>query len=208
MMRLQKSFVSDHAWTAIVFLVFASRLPLAAERNVIPDWMRAAATEQVAFDKDAKAGVLLDDQSLVVQSNGEVDVSYRRVIKILRPQGREYGTIELFFEKNRQIRSLHAWSLSAKGEQYELKEKDFSETGFSEELYEDLHRKIAQAPAADPGTVIGWEAEFKTHPYMPEDIWDFQESIPVHLARYRVQLPEKWEYKASFFKHEPVEPKA
>src|SRR5882757_7164949 len=159
----------------------------------IPDWMRKAAAEPITFDKEAEAAVLLDEQVVTVLPDGQVETIHRRAIKILRPQGSEYANLYAHFDKDRQILSLHAWSLSSKGEEYELKPKDFSETGYSEELYADIHLKFARAAAADPGTVIGLEEVHRSHPYLPEDIWEFQETIPVHMARYTVQLPSGWE---------------
>ena len=54
----------------------------------IPDWVRQAAQEKVDVPADAKAVVLLNDQAVTVRENGETINHYRRVVKILRPQGR------------------------------------------------------------------------------------------------------------------------
>ncbi|MCU1307637.1 MAG: transglutaminase protein [Acidobacteriaceae bacterium] len=192
-------------WRTVLFLFWLLGSAFGAQPR-IPDWMRQAAAEPVTFDKEAEAAVLLDEQVVTVLLDGQVETMHRRVIKILRPQGSDYANLYSRFDKDRQILSLHAWSLSSKGAEYELKPKDFSETGYSEELYSDIHVKFARAAAADPGTIIGLEEVHRSRTYLPEEIWDFQETIPVHIARYTVQLPSGWEYKAMYFRHPVVQP--
>src|SRR5256885_11256876 len=57
----------------------------------VPDWVRQAAQEKVDVPEDAKAVVLLDDEEIAVRESGETVTHYRRVVKILRPQGRDYA---------------------------------------------------------------------------------------------------------------------
>jgi hypothetical protein len=173
----------------------------------VPDWVRQAAQEKVDVPADAKAVVLLDDQALTVRDNGEIVLRHRRVIKLLRPQGREYGTISVGFRSDRKVLSLHGWSISPKGEEYEIKEKDFFERGiYSEDLYSDIRLKRAVPPAADPGAVIAYEAEIREPSYRLTDDWDFQEEIPVQHAVYSLTLPSTWEYKMAWVRHPEVKP--
>src|SRR5215510_12322207 len=57
----------------------------------VPDWVKQAAQEKVDVPADAKAVVLLDNEEIAVRENGETVTHYRRVVKILRPQGRDYA---------------------------------------------------------------------------------------------------------------------
>ena len=171
-----------------------------------PDWVRAAAGQTVTgADKDTPAAVLLDEQTTTVSETGETFTLYRRVIKILRTQGREYAEMPIFYDNETKLKSFHAWSITAKGQEYELKEKDFMESQeANESLYSDDRVKIANIPGIDPGTVVAIEYEQRRRPYLFADEWAFQERIPVVTARYRLALPSSWEYNDSWVRHERV----
>jgi len=171
----------------------------------VPDWVKQAAVEKVDVAADAKAVVLLDHEEIAVRENGETVTHYRRVVKILRPQGRDYAIPFVGIDREQKLLSLHAWSISAKGEEYELKDKDFLEHGdFGEDLYSDIRVKAANPPAADPGAVIAFEFEKRDRPYMFEHDWTFQEEIPVRRAIYSITLPPSWEYKSIWLRHPEV----
>jgi hypothetical protein len=173
----------------------------------VPDWVRQAAQEKVDVPADAKAVVLLDDEAVTVRENGEMTNHYRRVVKILRPQGRDYAIPAVRIDHEQKLLSLHAWSISPKGEEYELKDKDFLEHGdFGEELYSDIRVKAANPPAADPGAVIAFEFEKRDRPYLLEHDWTFQEDIPVKRAAYSITLPPSWEYKSIWLRHTELKP--
>ncbi len=173
----------------------------------IPDWVRQAAQEKIDVPATAQAVVLLDDESISVHDSGETFTKYRRVVKILRPQGRDHAIVGAGFDREKKLLSLHAWSISPKGEEYEVKDKEFVEHGdFGEELYSDIKVKMARPPAADPGAVIAFEVEQRDRPYMLEDDWTFQEDIPVKHAVYSLTLPASWEYKATWVRHPEVKP--
>src|SRR5882757_11375092 len=97
-------------WRTVLFLFWLLGSAFGAQPR-IPDWMRKAAAEPITFDKEAEAAVLLDEQVVTVLADGQVETTHRRVIKILRPQGSEYASLYSRFDKDRQILSLHAWSL-------------------------------------------------------------------------------------------------
>ena len=174
-----------------------------------PDWVHAAANQTLMpVDKDANAIVLLDDQTTTVQDNGDVYALERRVVKILRPEGRELARVHVYFDNETKLKSLHAWSISAKGIEYELKDKDFRELSpyDGEGLYSDLRVREGELPGADPGAVVAFEFEQRARPYLMEDSWQFQERIPVQLSRYSLRLPSGWEYSNSWFAHDEVKP--
>src|SRR5437763_15012710 len=96
---------------------------------VTPDWVRNASGQTVnGADKDTSAAVLLDEQTTTVADAGETFTLYRRVVKILRPQGREHAEMPIFYDNETRLKSVHAWSVTASGQEYELKEKDFFES--------------------------------------------------------------------------------
>jgi hypothetical protein len=175
----------------------------------VPDWVHAAANQTLMpVDKEVNAIVLLDDQTTTVQDNGDVYTRERRIVKILRPEGREHARIHVYFDNETKLKSLHAWSITAKGTEYDLKDKDFRELSpyDGEGMYSDLRVKEAEAPGADPGTVVAWEFEQRERPYLMADSWQFQERIPVQLTRYTLRLPASWEYATYWFEHPEVKP--
>src|SRR5258708_40006997 len=84
------------------------------------------------------------------------------------------------------------------------------ETGYNSvaggELFSNLHFKWLKIPAAEPGNVVGYEIERERRPYIFEDDWVIQETVPVRVARYTLQLPPGWEYKAVWVNHPEVAP--
>ncbi|MBV9146769.1 MAG: DUF3857 and transglutaminase domain-containing protein, partial [Acidobacteria bacterium] len=116
--------------------------------------------------------------------------------------------LHVFFDNETKLKSLHAWSITAKGSEYELKDKDFQEISLDGGgvLYNDVKAKEAEVPGGDPGTVVAIEVEQRQRPYLMGDTWEFQERIPVQQARYTLHLPSSWEYSSAWFAHEETKP--
>src|SRR5713101_8637127 len=161
--------------------------------------------------RKTNAVLLYSEDILSVQSNGKIKKVERRVYKILRPDGRHYGTFHANFDAESKINSIHGWCIPSQGKDYEVKEKDAVETALlgvqGGELMSDLKSKILTIPAADPGNVVGYEIEQELRPYVMQDIWEFQRAeVPVREAHYSLQLPAGWEYKAVWLNHPEVQP--
>jgi transglutaminase-like putative cysteine protease len=58
------------------------------------------------------------------------------------------------------------------------------------------------------GNVVGYEIQYDSRPYVLDDEWGFPTEIPVKEARYTLQMPTGWEYKAVWLNHAKVEPNA
>ena len=174
----------------------------------MPDWVRqAAATKLGTFPPETNAVVLLDQTDYTVTAPGEFLEHSRSVLKILRPDGREYGNPGISFRKSEKIQYLHAWSIDSAGNEYELKDKDFIERGeFSFVLYSDFMERSAKAPGLDPGTVVAFEFEIKRHEWINELGWRFQSQFPVVQSTLSVELPAGWEYRDSWSSGSPVKP--
>jgi Domain of Unknown Function with PDB structure (DUF3857)/Transglutaminase-like superfamily len=179
-----------------------------------PQWMHAVANAALPdHDEKTNAVLLYSEDILSVQSNGKIKKVERRVYKILRPDGRHFGTFHANFDAESKINSMHGWCIPSQGKDYEVKEKDAVETALlgvqDGELMSDLKSKILTIPAADPGNVVGYEIEQELRPYVMQDIWAFQRAeVPVREARYSLQLPAGWEYKAVWLNHPEVQPTA
>jgi hypothetical protein len=176
-----------------------------------PDWLRAAAQEKLPdYPKEALAVIVLDEEIVTVKKPEEIEILFRRAIRILRPQGKEeYGIVEVPTSNDMKLNYLKAWCIPAQGDTFEVKEKDALETGMdAEALYGDVHRKILKIPAADPGSVIGYEFILKQRPYFLQNQWMFQHRAPVRRARFTLRLPGSWEYDVKWANHEPADPRS
>src|SRR5258708_31621074 len=193
------------------FLFLLATVP-AARCGDAPQWMHAVANATLPeHDEKTNAVLLYSEDVLSVQSSGKIKKVERRVYKILRPDGRQYGTIRADFDAESKISNMHGWCIPAQGKDYEVKEKDAIETALlgvqNGELMTDLKSKMRTIPAAEPGNVVGYEIEQELRPYVMQDIWAFQDGgAPVREAHYALQLPAGWEYKAAWLNHAELAP--
>jgi transglutaminase-like putative cysteine protease len=188
---------------------FAATLVLAGLAHaVVPDWVRQAAAQPVgSLDPETNAVVFLDEVKYTIPGGDDIVERYRRVVKIVRKEGRHEAQVSVWSGHQGKVLSVHAWSIDRSGREYELKDKDFSERSpFSYVLYEDVHYRTAQLPAAEPGTLIAFEYEVRRRVWIHELNWFFQEENPVREARLILQMPFGWEYKDSWASASPVEP--
>jgi hypothetical protein len=189
------------------FIFFMSLLPAAANAAV-PDWLRSVAQQPAKkYADDANAVILLDDQETTVKDSGEIVTHQRLAYRILRPEGKDYAQHEVYFDAETKVNSFRGWSITAKGQEYETKDKDAFELSLgSEQGFSDTKKKIIVLPGAEVGTVVGFEYEQKRRPYMFQDYWYFQDMIPVEKSRYTLRLPNKWEYRADWLNHAEQKP--
>jgi hypothetical protein len=199
----------------VFFLIAAAYLagifwPSIAQADA-PAWVHAAANAPVpTHDDKADAALLYAEDIVSVQSENKLKRVERRVYKILRPTGRDYGIARAIFDQGTKINSIHGWCIPAQGKDYEVKDKDAVEVSLSDvkdsEIITDLKEKLIRIPASEPGNVVGYEIETEEHPYILQDLWAFQHSIPVREARYTLQLPSGWEYKAAWINSKEIQP--
>ena len=173
-----------------------------------PDWMRHVAQAPLpTYPADTDAVVLLDERLTTISSAGEVHITYRKVYRILRPQGRTLGTVYVYFDSETQLKFLKGWSITPRNEEYEVKESDAVETSaFSESLYADTRYKLLQIPSSQAGSVIGYEYQQRQRPAVLQALWSFQDQIPVRRARFVLELPSNWSYTAYWRNHAAVNP--
>jgi hypothetical protein len=187
-------------WFLAACLAGAATLPAIAGTPQPPDWVLTAAHAATPeYPADTIAVALDDEETLTVAPDGKATLLKRRVIKILRPQGRDFAYVFVPVDRDRKLRSLHVWSIAADGHPYTLRDNEIAEVGDDEYgmLYVDLHAKAARAPAADPGAVVAYEYERTMRPYVQEYTWDFQDSIPTLHSVFELVLPPDWHYSVA-----------
>ena len=196
------------AISAVFLFGVAAWWPAAAGATSIPDWLRSVAQQPSKhYADDVNAVRLLDSGETVVKDNGEIVTHGWMAYRILRPEGRDVATFGIGFDDETKVRYLHGWSITAKGQEYETKEKDAFERSLSADaIYSDDKEKILVVPGADVGTVVGFEYEQKRSPYVFQDRWIFQSDIPVEHSHYSLRIPAGWEYRADWVNHAEVAP--
>jgi Domain of Unknown Function with PDB structure (DUF3857)/Transglutaminase-like superfamily len=187
---------------ALILACFCCLIAAAPARagDSAPDWLRQLAHAPLGkYPEEANGVVLLDDETLTVKDNGEMFITSRRALKILRPSGKELGIFHAYYDKDTKLESMRAWSITATGQEYELKDKDGIETSpYDGEIYQDIRYKLMKLPGADTGAYVAVEYTQRCRPYAFSHRWDFQRDIPVKTARFTLNIPSSWEYQYSF----------
>lgn len=167
----------------------------------VPSWLTEAAKEPVptSLPKNTVAVELYSEQQTTVKADGQTQTRYRYAFKILRPEGKDYGSVAIYFGKTTPVTYFRAWSIPPQGKIYQLNDKDAVETQLAGgEFYDDLKMMALDIPAADAGNIVAYEYVEKDRPYLFLDTWDFQRRIPVLRANYSLQLPAGWKYAANW----------
>src|SRR5580704_12760489 len=183
--------------------------PRAHASDNAPELLRTAAAQmRPDYPKDAVAVVVLDELQTTVKDNGEIETTHRCAYKLLRPEAREkYGFAVVRFDNETKVSYFRAWTIMPNGAPIEVKDKEASEVSLEDfEMFSDNRAKVIKFPEANVGSVVGYEYTQRQRPFMFEDDWEFQETIPTRRARFSLQLPAGWEfanYWANFAQQEP-----
>ncbi len=188
------------SFALLVVVAIAGSSPLLGGSPSAPDWLHQAASKAPGkYAPETNAVVLLDDLTLNVTGPGQAEETHRRIVRILRPQGHDQAKLYVNVGPGDKVQAIHAWTIDGSGVQYEVKDKEFLEVSpYQEALYTDIRYRAVEAPAGNPGSVIGWEYTIRRHLWMDQWHWFVQEDIPVDEARLTLQLPASWENKASW----------
>jgi hypothetical protein len=193
-------------WVAAFIVVC---LPRASAGGDAPPWMHALVNAPLPpYDEKTEAVLLYSETNVTVISTDKMETHVRKAYKILRPDGREHGTVVVPFDSQSKVKTLHGWCIPAQGKDYEVKEKDAIERSLlpSGELMSDVKLRVLSIPAPDPGNIVGYEYEVEERPFFLQELWHFQEKNPVRESHYSLQLPPGWEYKVAFLNYPEVKP--
>ncbi len=193
---------------AAVFIALSPTIAWASS-NSVPDWVKTAAQQPLpVLPETARAVVLLDDETYTIDAKGQAIIHEREVIKILRPQGRRFGTPTVWYDKDEKILSLHAWSIDPAGHEYAVKDSEMHEgspPGEGGELFEDVKYRTADPPGRDPGGIIAFEYEERARPYLAETDWWFQGELPIVNQSFTLELPAGYTFTTSWAHHPKVD---
>ncbi len=182
-----------------------------ARADSAPQWLHALAAAPVPeHDDKTNALQLIGETTITVRADGRIRRLERAAFRILRPEGQDRGRLVVPFDDQSKILDMHAWSIPTSGKDFAIKERDAIESALpgiaNGELVSDVRAKLLLIPAAQPGSVVGYEYEQEARPYLIGDEWGFQDTVPVREARYTLNLPAGWGYRVAWLHHAPVEP--
>ena len=211
--RTWSHLVSRHPATLLVLALVAPLLAtpaVASKPETVPDWVRTAAAQTLpTYSAETNAVVLLDETTYTVAPDGQATEHYRRVIKILRPQGRDQAVVAVPYDKATKILSLHVWSIGPDGHQFTLKDNEIADYGYPGQgnFFEDNKIKVANAPGSDPGGIVAYEYEQRIRPMLTEKTWFFQDEIPHLNQSFTLELPPGYT-AGTVWAHHPLVPVA
>jgi hypothetical protein len=175
----------------------------------VPEWVKTAAQQKLPeFHGNPKAVVLLEETTYTVDQKGQAVEHVRRVVKILRPQGRQDGYPFVPYDKDSKVLSMHVWSIDPAGHDYTMKDSeilDMGQPGQGGELYSDERAKVADPPGRDPGGIVAYEYEKRERPYLAETNWEFQDELPRMQQSFTLSLPAGYTYTTTWARHSKVD---
>jgi hypothetical protein len=180
----------------LMFLACLVGFAHAASKVSAPAWMNAVVTtETPAFAKDAKALVLLDDSVRKVGVDGRISSVSRRVVRILKLDGRDAAFATIPYNADYQkILAFDAWLLAPDGGVRAYTRKQAIDVALNLDQVYTNARSLALSVAAEvePGSVFGYSWTVDEKSIFSQSAWSFQASLPVIVSRLSLELPEGW----------------
>jgi len=204
----RKPTAGDVVGALCAVLLFGLTQSALAKSDSVPDWVHAAASQTLPqYPDETNAVVLLDEVVYTVAPNGQAVEHVRRVVKILRPQGRDAGIVHIGFDKDTKILSMNVWSISPDGHEFAMRDSDYTDEGLEGGgiAFADDKYRVAHPPGRDRGGIVAYEVEQRVRPYFTEKTWLFQEGIPRLSQSFTLELPAGYTYGAVWAHHAPVE---
>ena len=199
---LLSSLVASQLRVALSVAVLCVGLERCAyAKDQVPDWVRAAAAQKTPdLPKDTDAVVLLEETTYSIAADGTRVDHVRKVVRVLRPQGRKYGQMFAGFNAGSKLRYMHIWSIGADGKEYAVKDNELIEEGSGEgfELYSDARARGGRAPAMDVGAIAAMEYERQERPFDNDIIWIPGEDVPVVKETLSLNLPAGFTYTSAW----------
>jgi hypothetical protein len=174
-----------------------------------PDWgVDAAKLVTPDSAKDASAILLFHEYLITVDEQNHAVERERTVLRILKPQGRGYAHCSIGYDVDEKLNYFRSWTIAPDGRQFQAAESDFADHGaYSSAVLQFTERiRIVNPPASDPGSVVICETEERLRPYMNEEEWDIQSTIPILNQALELALPPGGHFAQSWRRFDSIEP--
>jgi len=174
-----------------------------------PDWaVEAAKTPTPESAKNAPAVVLFDEYLITVDEQNHAVERERIAMRILKPQGRGYSHCSIGYDTDEKLNYFRSWTITPDGRQLQAMDMDFIDRGAYDDAVLQFTERIRSVnpPASDPGSVVVCETEQHLRPYMDEEEWSIQSSIPVVSEALEIALPPGGHYADSWAHYPALKP--
>jgi hypothetical protein len=194
-----------------VLALVAACLPATAKDKPqpAPQWaVDAAKIPTPATAKDAPAVILFDEYLITVDEQNHAVEREREAIRILKPQGRRHSHCSIGYDIDEKLNYFRSWTFATDGRQLQAMESDFTDRGSyaGADLQFTERTRTVNPPAGDPGSVVVCETEEQLRPYMSEEDWGVQSSIPIVSEALELVLPPGGHFTDSWHATPPVKP--
>ena len=196
---------------AILTTLTAFSTHLAAKDRPIPvpDWgVDAAKLTTPESAKDASAVLLFHEYLITVDEQSHAIERERTAVRIQKPQGRAYAHCSIGYDVDEKLNYFRSWTISPDGRQFQAGESDFADHGASASVVLQFTERVRSVnpPASDPGSVVICETEERLRPYMNEEEWDIQSTIPIVNQALELALPPGGHFAQSWRLFQAVDP--
>ncbi len=204
--------LSRAARAPIWWLMLALAGPIAGAKPSAPPWLTGIIARPASMSYgSAKAAVLLDEMTLDVDKAGVFTTRTRWVVRILTRDGRKHAVGRVRYNTSAdRVTTFEAWLVRPSGEVVPFKKKTAIDIAIFEnarELYGDAKEKFITAEdEADAGDVFAYEAVIENNALQAQQVWSFQDDLPMEYSGITVTLPPGWQVTGRMFNHEPVAP--
>jgi len=121
-----------------------------------PGWMHALVNVPLpAHDEKTDVVLLYSERIVAVQSADKIKITVREAYKILRPGGREYGTLAVSYNSHSKITGMRGWCIPAQGKDYEVKDKEAMEISLPKIDRKRTRLRCKRQTPAHPGSRPG-----------------------------------------------------
>jgi hypothetical protein len=194
---------------ALVLLAFSF---IANAHAKPPAWLTALATKPATMPYgDASHVVLLDEADFTLDKTGVVTKRTRYAIRVLTKDGRDDAVARLSYDTSSdKVKAFQAWLIPSVGAPVDYGKKntlDIASFSNARELYGEARMLVISATdAATPGAVFAYEAITTEKSIYTQDIWFFQQSVPVEYSAVSFTLPDGWTTRTLTFNRDPIAP--
>lgn len=182
-----------------LFLIAPVSQSLEANRQPrLPDWVEEAMTRKVEYqDEDTSAAILHQTSEWTVSSDGRIDRKERRVISIIKGEGRKHASAFAHYEKSSgKVLDAKAWLILPNGEVKEYNKKVWSNIepgGYGSLFNESRQLFINLADSTSVGSIFAYEFTTRRESLIPQNLWFFNDLIPVAQSELKITLPQDWD---------------
>ncbi len=177
-----------------------------------PVWLTTLAAKPAAMPYgDASHAVLLDEADYTLDKTGLVTKRTRHAIRVLTKDGRDDAIAHLAYDTSSdKVKSFQAWLIPPTGTPTDYGKKhtlDIASFSNARELYGEARMLVISASdAATPGSIFAYESITTEKSIYTQDIWSFQQSVPVEYSAITYTLPDGWTTRTLTFNHDPISP--